>query len=769
VPIPRNDLRVRPATWTFEPVAGFSQFGLPRDDWGDRFPSWNTVPIRHVVLETSEAAPGTRTVAEILDMTDGGRVYSLAPAQRRFNAETVAFFNATCGPTVYRGDLLGDSYRGHAFVCEPLTSVVHHRRLDPDGPTYAARRVEAEEGREFLASTHPWFRPVNLTSGPDGALYVADFCRPWVEHPAFVPEGSRHGVDFREGFNHGRIWRIAPRCSGPAARPLWPAGEDTAGLVALLSQSNAWQRDTAQRLLIERKPPEGTPLLRSLAAKPGPTLARTHALWTLAGLSRLDADTLRPALHANHPRLREHGARLAASSGLQAALADDLTGLAGDPDPRVRLRVAVALAAVPGDAALEALARVAAVDADSPWTSSALLNALTDRPTRFLDLVAARQPAWLAGPTPAQARFLERLGAWIGASVGPARVLEGLDRAVGARGEAAAFALLEGIAGHRAGPLSWPEIKSAPAPLRRELERVRKIAALAARDSGRPAWVRVRAVGMLIALRDPAAKGLIPELILPSQPPELQTASARGLAGVADPGLAEQLLGRWEEYTLGTRRVLLGVLSGEAPLAGKLLDAVAGGIVPATEIDPGTRDALRRLADPSLAKRLAEVLPAPPRSDRREVLGRYEPALTLRGEPARGRDLFAKHCQTCHARAGRGARVGPDLLSVAGRPPADLLVAILDPSREVAPDGLAVVVATTRGQTLTGLLVEETASSVRLRRAEGLDDVVPRAEVEAIRPTGRSLMPDGLEQVLSQQDVADLIAYLKAPEPPPAR
>ena len=477
VPIPRNDLRVRPADWTFEPVAGFSQFGLPRDDWGDRFPSWNTVPIRHVVLETPEAAPGARTVAEILDLADGGRIYSLAPAQRRFNAETVAFFNATCGPTVYRGDLLGDAYRGHAFVCEPLTSVVHHRRLDPDGPTYAARRVEPEKDREFLASTHPWFRPVNLTSGPDGALYLADFCRAWVEHPAFVPEGSRHSVDLREGFNHGRIWRIAPCGSKPAAPPPWPAGPDTAGLVALLAHSNAWQRDTAQRLLVERKPPEATPFLRNLAAKPGPPLARTHALWTLAGLGRLDADTLRPALHADHPRLREHGARLVASSGLQAALADDLAGLAGDPDPRVRLRVAVALAAVQGDAALEALARVAAVDADSPWTSAALLNALADRPTRFLDLVAARQPTWLADPTPAQARFLERLGAWIGASVEPARVLEGLDRAVGARGEAATFALLEGIAGHRAGPLSWPEIKSAPAPLRRELERVRKVAA----------------------------------------------------------------------------------------------------------------------------------------------------------------------------------------------------------------------------------------------------------------------------------------------------
>jgi putative heme-binding domain-containing protein len=95
-----------------------------------------------------------------------------------------------------------------------------------------------------------------------------------------------------------------------------------------------------------------------------------------------------------------------------------------------------------------------------------------------------------------------------------------------------------------------------------------------------------------------------------------------------------------------------------------------------------------------------------------------------------------------------------------------LLVAILDPNREVAPDGIAMVVATTQGRTLTGLLVEETPAALHLRRAEGLDDVIPRAEIEAVHSTGRSLMPDGLEQVLGLQDLADLIAFLKSPEPP---
>jgi putative heme-binding domain-containing protein len=152
-----------------------------------------------------------------------------------------------------------------------------------------------------------------------------------------------------------------------------------------------------------------------------------------------------------------------------------------------------------------------------------------------------------------------------------------------------------------------------------------------------------------------------------------------------------------------------------------------------------------------------------PAADRRGVLGRYETSLTLKPAPARGRELFARNCQTCHNRDGGGAKVGPDLLSVAGRPERDLLVAILDPSREVAPDGLAVVVATTRGQTFTGLVAEESPAAIRLRRAEGIEDVVPRAEIEAVRPTGRSLMPDGLEELLTPQDVADLIAFLKSP------
>lgn len=136
-------------------------------------------------------------------------MFPISPRPQTFNREATDYYNALCGLSIYRGDALGEEYRGNAFVGESLTNLLHRRVLTADGPTFDSHR--GEENREFLASSDPWFHPVNTATGPDGALYVVDFYRRWVEHPQFVSPSLRGGVDWREGAGHGRIWRIRRR------------------------------------------------------------------------------------------------------------------------------------------------------------------------------------------------------------------------------------------------------------------------------------------------------------------------------------------------------------------------------------------------------------------------------------------------------------------------------------------------------------------------------------------------------------------------------
>ena len=226
VSIGLRDLRFRltsrpgaPAAIAIEAIAGFSQFGLAHDDWGNRFPSWNTIPVRHVVFEqqTLDRNPylaETSCVASILDMADGGRIFSISPAQARFNRESVAFFNASCGPVIERGGLLPEAYHGNAFVCEPLVKRGASPRARARRSHLRRQACRTRAGVPRLVGSV--ISAVNLATGPDGALYVVDMYRELVEHPQFVPESARGAVDFRRWHDRGRIWRVRPR-SGAVA------------------------------------------------------------------------------------------------------------------------------------------------------------------------------------------------------------------------------------------------------------------------------------------------------------------------------------------------------------------------------------------------------------------------------------------------------------------------------------------------------------------------------------------------------------------------
>ena len=199
-----------------------------------------------------------------------------------------------------------------------------------------------------------------------------------------------------------------------------------------------------------------------------------------------------------------------------------------------------------------------------------------------------------------------------------------------------------------------------------------------------------------------------------------------------------------------------------------LLDAVEQGTISTTEIDFTAREGLARIHNADLQARAAKLLKTQESTSRDTVVAAHQSTLDLPGDSVKGAALFSKDCLGCHQMKGQGARVGPDLSGIASRPKAALLVDILHPSKEVSPDFVNYVVVTKQGQIFTGLLASDTAAAVRLRRNLGAEDTILRSEIEELRPDVKSIMPEGFEQKMTPQDLANLLEFLQRPTPLPA-
>jgi putative heme-binding domain-containing protein len=208
---------------------------------------------------------------------------------------------------------------------------------------------------------------------------------------------------------------------------------------------------------------------------------------------------------------------------------------------------------------------------------------------------------------------------------------------------------------------------------------------------------------------------------------------------------------------------VLDTLLARSQWASALLDQIEQKQLPPTDIDAIHRERLLKIKDASLRQRAAKVFASMVKPDRQKVVDAYQPALTLTGNAARGAQIFAKTCVACHRFNDIGNPVGPDLASIGDKSPPTLLVSILDPNRAVEPQYVAYVVETNDGQSLTGVLGSETATSITLLQPSVPPVQILRADIKSVRATGQSLMPEGLETGLSPQDLADLIAHIRSP------
>jgi putative membrane-bound dehydrogenase-like protein len=781
-------IRFRPSVpGSLEPTSGGGQYGLAPDEFGRWFTATNNQHLRHIVLpdhylrRNPSLSVGAVT-ADIPDHEAACQVFRVSPFEawrvertaRRANFPTPervpgGYITSACSPVVYAADAFPPAFRGNTFVCDPANNLIHRDILVPNGASFTARR--ADDGCEFLASTDNWFRPVHLTLGPDGALYVLDFYREVIETPLSLPDDIKKRVNL-ESSGHGRIWRIVANAPAGTSKPKRPAlsKASIAELVSHLADPNLWWRLTAQRLLVERQDRTAVAPLEELARSTKSAPGRVHALRTLEGLGSLDERLLLAALKDADAGVREQAlqmadGRLATSVALRSAVA----AMADDSSARVRFQLAFTLGQADAPELVMALAQVARRDDSDLWTRSAVLSSTRHSAAALLQSLATDK-SFTTNVSAERLEFVTHLARLAGAEASDAELARMLVLlpASGQVAERWQLVLLDGLGqGLRAGGRSPGQFWEQPTPaLKDVVARALPLfdqAATVAADEKRFVAERLEAAKLLASGPFAPARSAAPALLTPQTPTELQLAAVRMLSPHARPEVADLLLASWNTYSPAVRREVSEALFARVDRLPRLLAALQSKQVLANQLEPVRLEQLRKLPDAKLRQQALTLLAGNEAPDRQKVVASYRAALDLEANVDRGRKAFRKHCATCHRLEDAGHDVGPDLRSaVRGKPGDYLLIAILDPSREVDPRYLNYVVTTKQGQTVTGLIASETSASLTLRRGEGAEDTILRSRIDTIEATPKSVMPEGLEMQLSRQDVADLIAYVQS-------
>ncbi len=368
-----------------------------------------------------------------------------------------------------------------------------------------------------------------------------------------------------------------------------------------------------------------------------------------------------------------------------------------------------------------------------------------------------------AAPTDPQLAWIDALSAQIGRQKNPAdvaRVLQLLQS--GAENASPAWnAVVRGLRLPEKDPL---RIRVAAATLGKADEALRALAtdaAAGALDTQRPLEDRLAACGKLILAEKQQRLAACKQLLASEQPQPLQLAALHVLAQLNDAAVAELVLAAWPGLSPKVRLAAAELLFARQNWVERLLDDVEAGAIARADLDPIRISMLRQHEDQEVRDRAAMLFDAVS-EDRLAVIQRYQSALDKNGDPTSGRLLFAKHCAACHRVDGVGYELGPNLAAMKSRGPAAILTNVLDPNREVNPQYLNFILQTKDGRSLSGMIAQESATSIELKRAENKTDTVLRVDIDVLKSTGNSLMPEGLIKDITPEQMADLLAYLQS-------
>ncbi len=758
------DFSFSPVDRSMQTLTGMSQYGRCRNDWGDwvgcnnLIPGWQAV-IQQRYLERNMHVHYPMMSVPLLTPGMAGPVYPIGAKRQRLNElDLQNRFTSACGPTFFREAAWGPRFQNSYFVCEPAHGLVRHEWIDDRAPELSSQ-TDADQQREFLASRDLWFRPVQVRTGPDGALWVVDMYRRVIEHPEYIPKTLHEKLAFREGEGHGRIYRIVKR--DVKLHPKFDV-DDLSGpkLAKQLATSNGTRRDLVHQRILAFEFKSAAEELEAVAADPRPEV-RLSALSVLDGLEALDRATLIKALSDKHSAVRRFAVE-ACELRLDSdpAIAEPFLKRMDDDDQRVRLQLALSLGEWQDPRAATALAKLAVCDAESEWMIAAVLSSSSNNARSVLKSVlnlpeqVDRKLAIVEQLLPAAMLTDDHVAAMAARSIlkndhqpWRFRVLHSLLTTVERQGSSLAELQQHDDDRQRQVFLGLNDV----------IEQARQ----AIRGNRLPADERVVAIRLLGRHRDTWSRDqkLIFQSLEPSAPWVVHSAAIAAGLRYADAAVFQRFLQRWGHLGPRQRAALLEAAVFKPDWLQVLMDQIEAGKISAGALAESYRGRILLHRDTEVQRRAAKLFTRP--APRQAVIDQYVQADPEQGNAARGLVLFKKNCIGCHRFRTHGDGPGPALDAMARLGRKQLLENILDPSRAVEPRYVEYLIRTTDGRSLSGMVKQTTGQTLHLFDANAQTTIVKFDEIESFQSRERSIMPANWESTLSPAQMADLLAFLR--------
>ncbi len=758
--------RFRPETMQLDVLAK----GLI-NPWGFHFDRWGQ-------LFATDGAGG-----EGINYIFPGAVFPTSPGAQRvlhgMNPGSPKF----CGLEIVSGRHLPDDWQGDCITHDFRGHRVCRFKLSEAGSSYTAREMP-----ELIKSSHVAFRPIDVKMGPDGAIYIADWYNPIIQH------GEVDFRDPRRDHTHGRIWRVSRKDRPLVKRPqLVGASVDT--LLEALKAPEQWTRQQAKRVLQEQ---HRDAIVERLGNAPfaNADLDTLEQAWAVESATGLASAQLAVLQKADEPRLRAATVRLDEQAALVAVQ---------DKHPRVRLSALHAIRRSPSLTGLKAALQVLDQPRDESldfalwsllrenkelWLPTLSQQENVSHMAYALGVVDGAEAAQAAGLLISQRQVsleaLQALARIMGNSASPELLAtyltavlkyreqdaEGTARVLDALGESLA-ARRTRPAGDLKGvidliPASHEQLAGAALRLARvwRLEEAATSTITLAQSTSVSRELRSAAIAALSQLRSSSVNEAIQKLAANDSDTIVQVQALAALVEL-DPQRAAQTLVAVAEQ-LGTTDVspVIEKFLERKDAPAKLVAELASAKLPTDFAKRAIRTAnssAKPLPDLIAALRKAGGISGQPLALTPEQMTQLVAAIKERGDAARGEQVFRRAdnvCFKCHAIGGAGGQVGPDLTSLGGSAQVDYLVeSMLEPSKKIKENYHSVVVQTTDGRLLTGVKVRQTDRDLILRNAEDLEVIVPLKSIEEQAP-GQSLMPVGLVDNLTRGELIDVVRFL---------